>query len=402
MILSEETCNKGRQSEIDCLKAFCIICMILLHSYEECAEDPGGFYNVLVSIEALTGAGAFMICMGIGMRYSRKQSPAAFFSRAISLLTVGQVLNLCRDSIPSLVLYWVTGDQYFISNSLLVISADILTFAGIAFLLLGVLKKFHVTDRVIVVLGLVMNVATFALSKVFLTTGSYLFDQLLGFFIVTKAESYFSLGSYFVFVAFGYALGGVYLRIKDKDTLSSRVLRISGPIVLIYYFLRFTRPIPLLPEFFSTERYVMTPATDAVALCLMTLVILALFHKLLTQSKKEVPAVVSYLSKHINEFYCISYVLLSPLGYVLYAVRGEMINGNVLPLLYGFVVIGACYFIIEFNQRVVHFGISNLTETKRWVVYTAIWLISISVFAYAYPQISEYSTFWNDYWPMGE
>ena len=27
--------NRGRQPEIDCLKAFCIVFMILLHAYEE-------------------------------------------------------------------------------------------------------------------------------------------------------------------------------------------------------------------------------------------------------------------------------------------------------------------------------------------------------------------------------
>ena len=31
---AKENVNKGRQPEIDCLKAFCIVCMILLHTYK--------------------------------------------------------------------------------------------------------------------------------------------------------------------------------------------------------------------------------------------------------------------------------------------------------------------------------------------------------------------------------
>ena len=40
--LSKEQVNKGRQPEIDCLKAFCIFFMIYLHAFEELAENPSG------------------------------------------------------------------------------------------------------------------------------------------------------------------------------------------------------------------------------------------------------------------------------------------------------------------------------------------------------------------------
>ena len=312
--LATEKVNRGRQPEIDCLKAFCIVFMILLHAYEECAEEPGGFYNVLVGIEALTGAGAFMICMGLGMRYSRRQSPKDDLTRGFALLTVSQLLNLLRDSLPCLIAYWGTGRQIFLATALLIVQTDILTFAGFAFLLIALLRHLKLSDGVILGLGFGLNVAAFALSGVFRTTGNYLLDQLLGFFLVTDAEAYFPLGCYFVFVAFGYALGGLYLRIKDKDALSTRVLLVCGPIAAVYYALRFTVPFPLLPDFFSIERYVMTPATDAVALCLMTLCVLSLFHKLLRLGGGEPPRFVKHLSGHINQYYCVSYVFISPMN----------------------------------------------------------------------------------------
>ncbi len=39
--LADHEVNKGRQPEIDCLKAFCIFFMVILHAFEECAEAPG-------------------------------------------------------------------------------------------------------------------------------------------------------------------------------------------------------------------------------------------------------------------------------------------------------------------------------------------------------------------------
>ena len=400
--LATEKVNRGRQPEIDCLKAFCIVFMILLHAYEECAEEPGGFYHVLVGIEALTGAGAFMICMGLGMRYSRRQSPKDDLTRGFVLLTVSQLLNLLRDSLPCLIAYCGTGKQIFMATALLIVQTDILTFAGFAFLLIALLRHLKLSDGVILGLGFGMNVAAFALSGVFRTTGNYLLDQLLGLFLVTDAEAYFSLGCYFVFVAFGYALGGLYLRIKDKDALSTRVLLVCGPIAAVYYALRFTVPFPLLPDFFSIERYVMTPATDAVALCLMTLCVLSLFHKLLRLGGGEPPRFVKHLSGHINQYYCVSYVLISPVGTLLLALRDELLPGTVLPLLYGLVVLIVTYFIIEWNDKRLHFGISNLKGRKRTVVYAAIWIATLAIIVYVYPQVEEYATVWNDYLLAGE
>ena len=400
--LATEKVNRGRQPEIDCLKAFCIVFMILLHAYEECAEEPGGFYNVLVGIEALTGAGAFMICMGLGMRYSRRQSPKDDLTRGFVLLTVSQLLNLLRDSLPCLIAYCGTGKQIFMATALLIVQTDILTFAGFAFLLIALLRHLKLSDGVILGLGFGMNVAAFALSGVFRTTGNYLLDQLLGFFLVTDAEAYFPLGCYFVFVAFGYALGGLYLRIKDKDALPTRVLLVCGPIAAVYYALRFTVPFPLLPDFFSTERYVMTPATDAVALCLMTLCVLSLFHKLLRLGGGEPPRFVKHLSGHINQYYCVSYVFISPMNTLLLALRDELLPGTLLPLLYGLLVLLACYFIIEWNDKRLHFGIANLKGRKRTVVYAAIWIATLAIIVYVYPQVEEYATVWNDYLLAGE
>ena len=101
--LADRAVNKGRQPEIDCLKAFCIFFMIFLHAFEELAEEATAVYHFITIVECLTGAGAFMLCMGIGTRYSRKQAPMDYLRRGFELLTVGQALNLARDAVPNLI-----------------------------------------------------------------------------------------------------------------------------------------------------------------------------------------------------------------------------------------------------------------------------------------------------------
>ena len=77
-------------------------------------------------------------------------------------------------------------------------------------MLVALFKWLRFSGGVIVLIGIGMNAFASVLFHFFHATGNFLLDQLLGYFIVTDAESYLTLCSYFVFVAFGYALGGVY------------------------------------------------------------------------------------------------------------------------------------------------------------------------------------------------
>ena len=394
---ADEPVNTGRQPEIDCLKAFCIVPMALLHTFETCAQDPS-FFNLFVHIlEFITGAASFMVCMGLGVRYSRHQSPRDYLRRGFELLTVGQLLNLLRNAIPNLIAWWIKGEQIYIANTLLIVETDIMTFAGFAFLLLALLKWLRVRGSWAVAIGLVMNAAGFALSGIFRTTGNYLLDTVLGFFVMTESEAYFPLCSYFLFVAFGYWLGEWYPRIRDKDGLSSRVLLICAPIAVAYYILRAAVPLPVLPPFMSHEHYILNFGPDALANCAMTVSLLALFHKLLAPRGGKAPGFVNHLSRHINQYYCITYTIAWPTATFLYAATGRLMPGVWLPLLFGIFTLIASYFLIEWNKKHWNLGIANLEGRRRTVVFSVIWALTVIIVMYAYPKIEVYANVWTNY-----
>ena len=330
------------------------------------------------------------------MRYSRSQSPRTYLRRAFELLTVGQLLNILRDSLPTLIGYWITGEQKYIAN-VLVVQTDILTFAGFAFILMALLIRLGFSPRVILGIGIGLNGAALAIRSAFHTTGNYAVDQLLGFFIVTDAEAYFPLFCYFVFVAFGYALGGAYRHIQDKDGLSTRMLQIGLPVAALYYALRLTVPLPLLPEFMSVEQYILNPLTDAWVNCLMALCLMALFYRLLKRNGGRLPALAAHLSKHINSYYCTSFVLYTPLGTLMVLLFNSRLPGAVLPLLYGLLVLAICHAVIDWNESRLHFTIANLKGRRRTIVYAAIWLATLLICVYVYPRIEVFATIWNDY-----
>ena len=395
---ANERVNKGRQPELDWLKAFCIVCMIFLHIYEDCAiEQTGPFYWFLDWACVFTGAACFMICMGVGMRYSRKQSPADYVYRGIEIFTVGQLLNLLRNALPNLIAWWIKGEQFFIANSLLVIQADILSFAGIAFLLIALLKKLKVPDIGILAIGFVMNALALTLSRLIGSTSSFLVDVLIGYFVVNDAYSFFPLTSYFVFVAFGFFIGGLYPRIADKKGLANRVLLICLPVCAVYYALRMTVAFPLMPEFGGRLQYITIPGPDAVAQCLAALVFLVLFYKLSGLTGGKTQALVNQISGNINQYYCVSYMFTFPMMTLLLATRGQLMPGGLLPFAYGLFTLVACYFIIEWNARHLHFGIAGLQGTKRRVVFCLIWALTIAVVLYVMPRIETFATPANNY-----
>lgn len=396
--LSDKPVNLGRQPEIDCLKALCIVPMVLLHTFETCAQDRENvFYELIHILESVTGAAAFMLCMGLGIRYSRHQSPRHLARRGFELLTVGQALYLLRNALPNLIAWWIKGEQVYIANALLVLETDILTFAGFAFLLLALLGRLRVRGGGVFVISLIMNAATYALSKVFRSTGHYLLDQVLGFFVSTDSEAYFPLGSYFIFVAAGCWLGEMYPRIRDKDGLSTRVLFVCAPIAVCWYILRATVRIPIMPEYLTTEQYTLNFGPDALANCAMAVSFLALFHKLLKRRGGQAPHFVNHLSKNITQYYFITYVMLWPMQTLLYAATGTLMPGAWLPLIYGCFTLAVAWFLIEWNKRHWNVGIANLKGRRRVIVFTAIWLLTLAVIAYAYPKIEVYANIWNDY-----
>ena len=402
---SDSKVNTGRQQELDLLKALCVVGMIFVHVLLDLGKKvmPGVVDDYLTEF---FGGATFMISMGVGMCYMRKQTPSSYLIRGFGLLTIGQFLNILRNCLPNLIGYWVTGRQFFISNSLLILQADILTFAGLSFLLMALFKRLRLKNGAILLISVVMSLIALFMWRalpapyswsVKPTHDSYLVSQMLAFFVITNAESYFPLFCYFVFVAFGYFIGGYYPRIRDKDALANRIMAVCFPLAAIYYVCRFTMKMSFLPELGSDLQYSMKPTPDAIATCLFTLGFLALLYKFVKLIGGKLPGFVTHFSTNINSYYCLSYLFILPVQTVLMALAGQLFPGKIIPLVYSFFVIFACYALIELNDRYWHIHFATLKGAKMIVFTVSVWIATVAIIVYAYPRITEFANIWNDY-----
>ena len=397
-VISTENVNIGHQPEIDYLKAILIYLMINDHVYFHYSHGCIILNQIMDFIIHLFGAGGFMLLMGFGMKYSKHHEPKNYISRGIVLLTQGQYINIIRDCLPNLIAYWITWEKIFISRALLVLTVDILHFSGIAFCLLALLKKIKLSDFFILIISIIMNIVNLLLSKKMKFPNNFLLSSFLGYFVMTDAESYFPLFSYFIFVAFGYWLGGIYQKINDKNNFYNLILIICPPILILYYIVRSFYDFPFLPKHLSDKHYSLYPFPDCLLSCMFNLTILAISYKIDKLFKGKTPVLITYIGKNMNDFYIISYLLLIYIKSFLIITRGEDSPSQMnFPIIFSFVLFVLSKILIDINNKYIHFTIINLKNPLRNYVFALIWITTIIILIFVCPKVEFYTTIWNNY-----
>ena len=394
-IFSKENVNTGHQPEIDYLKALSICIMILSHL--NVGYTASYLYLKLEIIEIILSHSCFMFLMGIGMKYTRHQELKYYVARGISLLTLAQLFNFVRDTLPNLIAWWTTGDKVFIARALLIIRGDILTFAGIAHLFIALLKKMKLSDVNILIIGIIMNLIGYPLFYIMKSPSNYLLRQFLGYFVMTKAENYFPLIVDFVFVALGNWMGGIYQKISNKDKFYNRILIICFPFVVIYIYIRKNYEIPLLCGYDTIEHYCLSPAPDTLHHFASHMLFLAMFYKL-DKMLGKTPYFVLHFGKNLNQYYIISYVIIMQSSTFFMATKGEKFTTGMKNLdLIAFIIIVSTRMIIDLNDKYIHFAITTLKNPMRTYVFALIWIVTIICVIYIYPKVEEYANIWNLY-----
>ena len=232
---ADEEVNTGRQVEFDVARAFSIVGMIITHCYESSGLDFTKGFGGLIAIifGSFFGATLFMFYMGAAIRYSRHGEPKELILRGVVTFALAYALNIFRKVLPWMVVDSINGtgfdgEAYIV----LLFGLDILQFAGLSFIALGISKKINLSDRWLLAIAIVLSLVGS------LTKGMEIEDPLIaefiGIFIGTTCNEqivgFFSFCHYFIFVAFGYVYGNIWKRCIDKKKFYIRFCPILGLI----------------------------------------------------------------------------------------------------------------------------------------------------------------------------
>lgn len=317
-LFSNEQVNKGRQIELDLAKCLAIFFMIFLHCYfatSYFANEISVGMTRLVSqlFGGPFAAPVFMFAMGVGMVYSKNQEPSYLIKRGIKLIQLGFFVNIGEFFVP----YFLSGnlmgdwDRFPIANGLLLFCIDILAFAGMAFILVGVLKKLKASAKAMVIVALVLSIIGW-LAR-FHDFGNNVPNLIAGYFIGSAGGfTAFPLFNWFIFPAVGLLFGEYYMRCNNKEKLL-RLWPVGLIISVAYFVVSWFIPGGFLSE---THHYYFMTTYDAL-FCLMC--IYGVIGVCYLISKHIPEGAVNFFSKtssNLNTIYVIQWFLI-PITYVL-------------------------------------------------------------------------------------
>ena len=332
-IFSNEQINTSRQWEFDLARAVIIFCLALIHVTIECSTDEGLCSGIPYLFDTVIGgpfsAPMYMFVMGVGMCYTRKNSPMEHFIRGAKILAVGYILNICRFLIPYSIGYAITGDYgYYIEPRLYkVLGNDILIFAGLAMMIMALFVKLKLSNIVMLIIATVMCGFGTLLNGV--DVGTPLGNIFLGYLIGTEDAagmvlSDFPILNWLMFPICGYAFASVLKRVKDKN-LFYLTFSLPALIIAIVYF---TFGIYFERGMFGEGQncYYHMIFSDVLASLCLTVGMVGVYHFIVKIIPKKLFYIAWSISENITPIYFTHWVLVSfVVNLWMYVIRGTTI-----------------------------------------------------------------------------
>lgn len=235
---AKDPVNLGRQREWDIAKGMAIIMMLFSHAIEilswflEAEITHGTFWYGFDMI--ISGASPiFILCMGIGLSYTKKQSAKDMLHRAKNIAIIALLLEIARTAIPGFLEWLITGNPECIEYVYLFFEVDILPFAALAMLAIALFKKLNLKPWAMMLISVICSVVGQLLQGC--STGSRIGDIAVGFIWQSYDGTFFPFLNWLILPVSGYVIGNLWLRIKNKDTFFRWVTPISWVITILYF-----------------------------------------------------------------------------------------------------------------------------------------------------------------------
>ena len=353
-LFSKDEINIGRQIELDIAKGFAIIFMILCHVVLSSIDGNNAIspmYKFIMD-DILGGpcaAPVFMFCMGVGIVYSKHSQWNNMIKRGIKLFLLGITLNIFRN----IGLYYfsgiILGDWHYtyIYGGLIILFVDILAFAGLSFILLGILKKFKLSNKKIILIALIMSIIGSFINSI--NFGPLILNFLFGNFIGTDVNcTAFPLFNWFIFPIGGYIWGQYFIRAIDKNKFFK-----FWPLFIIIpfiYFLFISKTI-----LYNDAGYYYLNTIDGIICLLYVHGSIGLCYYLSKYMPKTIIKSLKVLSRNITEIYFIQWIFI-PLGLLcLQHIFKNIVITDLICFIYGILIIfitaSLCEFIRKLKKR---------------------------------------------------
>ena len=398
-IFAKEAVNTGRQKEIDLFKAFSIIMMIITHCIDDLFNYEGHLIAEIIDdqLAQIIGAQGFMICMGLGIAYSKKAAAKEHLSRGFMLLIIGQLLNLLRYALPGVLIYAVTGDAESRAYVFLTFSSDIMQFAGLFMICMALFTRLSMSSGTIFAVSVICNiVGTLTYGRI--STGSYAADQFIGMFFFTETESYFPLVHWMIFPAFGLLFGEILRRVKDKRRFYLITIVPSAIVFVLYYIVELCVDQSVFTLFTEWRSFCYIRTVDAIPALFANVAVISLFYFLSVPLGDSQTAGLNFVSKNINRYYCTHYLFVMPLSMYLTYVNGDLFNNGIYVIITAVTVLVLTTAVVYVYDRYLVKRFRGFFGKNKAVWISLVLALSVIASVWAYNADADYfPNLVNDY-----
>lgn len=315
--LSNKSINTGRQFEVDMVKFLAIPFMICIHFYEQFGgydhanEIPDTlFRNVIEFIGGPLAAPVFMFSMGIGMIYTRHDSTCDFLRRGGKLLIIGYALNFFRQTLPQLI-----GMALGIDTGIDIIGGllcvDILPFAGMAFLTVGLMKKMKLSAMQICEAAFLVQAVGIWNTRLHIEPG--VVQNIFGLFVPTGKWTSFPLTLWLVYPSLGMIFGELLSKCADKNKMYKKLIirsmvffaAFSAGLIYIGYDIR--NIYALCDDSYYHHNIIAVLWITPIILSILG----ACYYLFGKMEKTKIGSFIQYCSVYLNTIYIIQWLIIA-------------------------------------------------------------------------------------------
>ena len=329
-IFSSDEINTSRQWELDLAKAVIIFCLALIHVTIECTSDEGLCSGIPYLFDTVIGgpfsAPMYMFAMGVGMSYTKRNSPTDHFARGAKIFMLAYVLNICRFLIPYLIGYGITGDYAVYIEPLMykVLGNDILTFAGLSMMIMALFVKLRLSNIMMLMIATVMCALGTLLNGI--DVGTPLGNIFLGYLIGTEDAagmvlSDFPILNWMMFPVCGYVFGYVLKRVKNKKRFYLTFSLPAIMIAIVYFTVGIYNEVGMFGE--GQNCYYHMVFSDVLASLCLTIGMIGVYYFIFKILPSKLFYIAWSISENITLVYFIHWVLVSVVvNLFMYIIRG--------------------------------------------------------------------------------
>lgn len=311
---SLEPINTKRQTELDMLKGFAILFMVLVHCFEEFTNwplDPKLSTYIIEFLGSPPSAPVFMFLLGIGIVYSRKSDAKALFMRGMYLFVFSYALNFCRDFLPNIVMYANTGDVESYTEAVeLFWGVDILQFAGVTFIFFAIASKLKFSS-----IHYILSAIIFAGLNLLLAgtcTGNSIVDSLLGVLWSTNENSWFPFLTWIIYPISGYLFGKLLVCCNDKQRLYKLSICISSAVLILFIEYSYLKGVDFgASDGFFQEGYYHHDIIGNITILAFVICWTSIVYFVTPHIPNNIKIIFVRWSKNVTEIYCIHWLIIT-------------------------------------------------------------------------------------------